>query len=209
MSGGQTSNSAKGRDFFYGGAERFKFLVRIATIHRFRFVALQSHPHFLRNAHVCRRTVERVPQGVECAAGQLANTRLLHLARIQRTLLAVRAVGPLDFLFQEMADDFQARLSARGLDFGFGFHDHFHHRQIQLEVHRVELEFSGSFRQQTGVLFLHTVVGFGLFIYFTAELVRSAAKPPTAFSTVQGTFPLSAPVELILNTVPNPVSRHQ
>jgi hypothetical protein len=38
-------------------------------------------------------------------------------------------------------------------------------------------------------LFLHAVVGFGLFIYFTAELVGSAAKPPTAFSTIQGTFP--------------------
>jgi hypothetical protein len=39
-------------------------------------------------------------------------------------------------------------------------------------------------------LFLHAVVGFGLFIYFTAELVGSAAKPPTAFSTIQGTFPI-------------------
>ena len=28
-----------------------------------------------------------------------------------------------------------------------------------------------------------------VFIYFTAELVGSAARPPTAFSTIQGTFP--------------------
>jgi hypothetical protein len=39
-------------------------------------------------------------------------------------------------------------------------------------------------------LFLHAVVGFGLFLCFTAELVGSAAKPPTAFSTIQGTFPV-------------------
>jgi hypothetical protein len=41
-------------------------------------------------------------------------------------------------------------------------------------------------------LFLHAVVGFGLFLCFTAELVGSAAKPPTAFSTIQGTFPLKS-----------------
>jgi hypothetical protein len=41
-------------------------------------------------------------------------------------------------------------------------------------------------------LFLHAVVGFGLFLCFTAELVGSAAKPPTAFSTIQGTFPRDA-----------------
>jgi hypothetical protein len=36
-------------------------------------------------------------------------------------------------------------------------------------------------------LLLHAVGGFGFFI-FTAELVGPAAKPPTAFSTIQGTF---------------------
>jgi hypothetical protein len=37
-------------------------------------------------------------------------------------------------------------------------------------------------------LFLHAVGGFW-FISFTAELVGPAAKPPTAFSTIHGTFP--------------------
>jgi hypothetical protein len=87
-----------------------------------------------------------------------------------------------------MADDFQARLGPQGCDFGFGFHDDFQHRQIELEVHRVDVEFRAGFRQWTHVLFLHAVVGFG-FILFTAKLVCSAAKPPTAFSTIQGTFP--------------------
>jgi hypothetical protein len=36
-------------------------------------------------------------------------------------------------------------------------------------------------------LFLHAVGGFG-FITLTAELVCPATKPPTAFSTIRGTF---------------------
>jgi hypothetical protein len=104
-------------------------------------------------------------------------------------LLAVRTAALLDFLLQEMVDDLQASLGAQGLDLRFGLENHFQHWQVELEVHRVEVEFGAGLGQRTGVLFLHAVVGFGLFIYFTAELVGSAAKPPTAFSTIQGTFP--------------------
>jgi hypothetical protein len=44
-------------------------------------------------------------------------------------------------------------------------------------------------------LFLHAVGGFG-FITLTAELVGSAARPPTAFSTIQGTFTDDRPLDL-------------
>lgn len=103
-------------------------------------------------------------------------------------LLAVRAAPVLDFLFHEVMDDFQAGLGAQGLDLRLGLEDHFQPRQVKLEAHRAEVEFGAGFRQGTDVLLLHAVVGFGLFIYFTAELVASAAKPPTAFSTITGHF---------------------
>ena len=47
--------------FFYGGAERFKFVVRVAPVHGFGLVAGKFHPHFLRNARVCHRAIEGVP----------------------------------------------------------------------------------------------------------------------------------------------------
>src|SRR5208282_3137752 len=123
-------------------------------------------------------------------------TRLTAVA--VNALLAVRTAALLNFLLQKMVDDLQAGLSAQGFDFRFGLQDHVQDRQVELEVHRVDVEFGPGFRQRTVVLFLHAVGGFGLFIYFTAELVGSAAKPPTAFSTIHGTFP--QPMSDLINT---------
>jgi hypothetical protein len=65
--------------------------------------------------------------------------------------------------------------------------------KVELEVHRVDVEFGAGFSRWTHVLLLNAVSGFWLLI-FTAELVASAAKPPTAFSNVQETFPTKSGV---------------
>jgi hypothetical protein len=48
--------------------------------------------------------------------------------------------------------------------------------------------FGARFNRPIVVLSFHAFGGCGLFS-FTAELVCSATKPPTAFSTIRGTFP--------------------
>ena len=90
-------------------------------------------------------------------------------------LLAARTTPLSNFLFQEMMDDLQAGLGAQRFHFGFALEDDFQHRQIQLEVHRVDLEFGAGFCQRTDVLFFHAVVGFGLFFFSPPSL--SARQP--------------------------------
>ena len=46
MSSGRKLNSTKRRDFFHGGAKFFKFVVSIAAMDGFGFVAGEFHPHF-------------------------------------------------------------------------------------------------------------------------------------------------------------------
>ena len=72
-----------------------------------------------------------------------------HVARLGAMpvslLLTVRAAALFDFLCQEMMDDLQPGLGAQGFDLRFGFQDHLQHRQIQLQVHRVD-----SWEKRTG-----------------------------------------------------------
>src|SRR5439155_24375112 len=90
-------------------------------------------------------------------------------------LLAVRTTPLSNFLFQEMMDDLQPGLGAQRFDFGFGLEDDFQHRLIELEVHRVDVEFGAGFCQRTDVLLFHAVVGFGLFFISPPSL--SARQP--------------------------------
>jgi hypothetical protein len=58
----------------------------------------------------------------------------------------------------------------------------------RFELERLASAFGARFGRPIVVLSFHAFGGFGFFS-FTAELVCSAAKPPTAFSTIRGTFP--------------------
>jgi hypothetical protein len=59
---------------------------------------------------------------------------------------------------------------------------------FQADGERMVSGFRAGLNQRFVVSCFHAVGGFGSF--FTAELVCSTAKPPTAFSTIHGTFPL-------------------
>lgn len=62
------SESAKRRNFFDGGAERFQFMVSVFLMFGFRFVAGEFHPQFPVNALIRQCACETVPQGVKSAA---------------------------------------------------------------------------------------------------------------------------------------------
>ncbi len=79
-------------------------------------------------------------------------------------LLTVRTTALLNFLLQEVLDDLQPRLGAQGFDLGFGLQNDLEHRQIHLKRAVLELQFGAGVGERTDVLFLHAVVGFGLFL---------------------------------------------
>ena len=57
--------SAKGRDFFHGGAEIVHFVMRVFLMLAFRLVAGEFHPQFRRHVLIGQRGSEAVAQGVE------------------------------------------------------------------------------------------------------------------------------------------------
>src|SRR5207247_2739223 len=90
-------------------------------------------------------------------------------------LSAMDATALIDLLLQEMMDDLQTRLRTECFDFGFGLENDFQHWQVDLKPGGFEVEFGAGFRQRTDVLFLHAVVGFGLFFISPPSL--SARQP--------------------------------
>jgi hypothetical protein len=76
--------------------------------------------------------------------------------------------------------------------------DHFQHRQVELEVHRPEVDFGAGFRQRTVVLFLHAVVGFGLFIISPPSLSARQPNHQPLFQLFKGHFLLRVVPSLAL-----------
>jgi len=62
-SGGRKLHSARRLDFFRGGAEFFKFVVRVAAMDGPGFVAGEFHPQFRRNALIRQRACEKTAAG--------------------------------------------------------------------------------------------------------------------------------------------------
>ena len=70
MSGGQTSNSAEGRDFFHGGAEIVQIVMRIFAVLAFAGMAGELHTQFRRHVLIGERGCEAVAQGMERTLGK-------------------------------------------------------------------------------------------------------------------------------------------
>src|SRR5262249_45593206 len=105
-------------------------------------------------------------------------------------LLTVSATALLNFLLQEKVDDFKPGLGAERLDFGFGLEDDFEHRQLDLQPSGLEVEFSAGFGYRTDVLFIHAVVGFGLFFISPPSLSARRPNHQPLFQLFKGHSPV-------------------